>query len=848
MKKKINKKIISKFLVLALLFGLITNITSSTYAAPPPPPPGLGGTSSAILYKSGFFAPIAVAFDSSGRIYVAEYSGRKITRYDADGSNPTTIAAGFLSDIVGIAIDNSNGDIYVAEHQSSIIKKMDANGDNITTLNTAPTDLGFTAGIALDGKGHLYVASFTYGKVFKMNTDGSGVTEINPAFKGSSIIGLTLDNSENVYVSDRDGFIRKIDTNGVVTNFLSGLSNPQWVSRDSNGDLYVSESGKKLIKKVDTSGNILATFNTGNYTPWGSAVDSSGYIYFADMGMSLLKIVGTGVTSDVNKLVLTMNNPLIGAVADPAAFTVHAASAPTVTEAVVAGDTITLTLSKPMAYGENITVDYTKTGTNNLTKGTELASFTGLPVKNNVVGLISVATIANINVANGTKQGDISLPQNTNVVLSNGTTVSSAITWDNGTPAYDGGTAGTYLFTGTLNLPPNVSNTTNKKASVQVIVAPDATIPAITLAGNAKETLVNGAIYTDAGATATDAKDGVITANIVKTITNTAGTIITNVDTKAAGTYVIHYNVKDAAGNAATEITRTVVVLPADVAVKGDVVDKTGKSIKGIEAKVTTEADGTKTVAMQAADTVAFSQPNGTQSAISDTSKLGFSGAEGSNVTVSADGKLQVKNLANGTETKLTITYDLGNGVKINLGTLDIKVDANGVVSVVSTLIDPYGTITDSTTGKVISGVDVKLYYANTARNIAAGKTPGSLVVLPEIAGFKPNDNKNPQVSDASGAYGFMVFPTSDYYIVAKKAGYEDFKSGNIAVESEIVKYDFKMDQQKVAAATVATATTTTSLPKTGSPIDLYTLLALGVILIGAGAVMLSGKKNKTAK
>lgn len=55
------------------------------------------------------------------------------------------------------------------------------------------------------------------------------------------------------------------------------------------------------------------------------------------------------------------------------------------------------------------------------------------------------------------------------------------------------------------------------------------------------------------------------------------------------------------------------------------------------------------------------------------------------------------------------------------------------------------------------------MYYANTDRNKAAGKTPDTVVSLPGIDGFKPNNNKNPQQSDASGAYGFMVFPKVGY-------------------------------------------------------------------------------------
>ena len=75
--------------------------------------------------------------------------------------------------------------------------------------------------------------------------------------------------------------------------------------------------------------------------------------------------------------------------------------------------------------------------------------------------------------------------------------------------------------------------------------------PVITLTGNAAITLTTGDAYADAGATAMDDEDGDITANIV-----VGGTV----NTAAAGTYTLTYNVMDMDGNAATEATRTVTV------------------------------------------------------------------------------------------------------------------------------------------------------------------------------------------------------------------------------------------------------------------------------------------------
>ncbi len=234
--------------------------------------------------------------------------------------------------------------------------------------------------------------------------------------------------------------------------------------------------------------------------------------------------------------------------------------------------------------------------------------------------------------------------------------------------------------------------------------------------------------------------------------------------------------------------------VPTSVVTPGQVIDSTtGQVVQTINTSVTTESNGTKTVAMIAAQALILTQPNGNKGTIADLSRLGFGGANGNNFTLLPDGTIRVKGLANGTELQVPLNYNLGKGQSICIGNLAVGISGSGAVCLKDCLIDPYGIITDSSTGQVISGANVTLYYADTERNKANEKTPNTVVQLPIIEGFKPNDNKNPQVSDDSGAYGFMVFPTSDYYLVATKDGYQQYKSPTIFVEQEIVKWDFKM-------------------------------------------------------
>jgi len=113
------------------------------------------------------------------------------------------------------------------------------------------------------------------------------------------------------------------------------------------------------------------------------------------------------------------------------------------------------------------------------------------------------------------------------------------------------GTAGTYTVTYNVSdAAGNAATEVTRTVIVDVPVVPDTTAPVITLIGGAV-TLTVGDAYIDEGATATDDVDGDITAKIVT---------VNPVDTGTAGTYTVTYNVSDDAGNAATEVTRTVIV------------------------------------------------------------------------------------------------------------------------------------------------------------------------------------------------------------------------------------------------------------------------------------------------
>jgi hypothetical protein len=202
-------------------------------------------------------------------------------------------------------------------------------------------------------------------------------------------------------------------------------------------------------------------------------------------------------------------------------------------------------------------------------------------------------------------------------------------------------------------------------------------------------------------------------------------------------------------------------------------------------------------------------------------------------VTVKPDGTYEIGNLKAGT---YTLEFKVTAGGTTLAGTkAQVTVSQDGELAIHTALLDPYGTVTDASSGQPISGAKLTLWWAGTPLNQANGRTPNTKVSLPAL-NFPPNDNANSQNTTGKGAFAWMVFPNSDYYITAEKAGYvtydsrteartvaplpgedSDVLNGIIRVRTNIVAYSFTMQRVQVAPpAAPAAPTGLTATPGNG--------------------------------
>lgn len=130
------------------------------------------------------------------------------------------------------------------------------------------------------------------------------------------------------------------------------------------------------------------------------------------------------------------------------------------------------------AYNGNVAQLYNFEGTITLDKDTKnpsnLKAKVAVTVENEVVELpnvVSVASIPQIDVANGTTKAKIGLPETVSVTFDKGASQDVAVKWGTSTPAYKSTTEGTYTYKGSLELGETATNTNDVKAEVVVSVA-----------------------------------------------------------------------------------------------------------------------------------------------------------------------------------------------------------------------------------------------------------------------------------------------------------------------------------------------------------------------------------------
>ena len=230
--------------------GVVTTIAGTA---------GARGTTDATGVDARFAAPAGIARDASGTLFVADSLSHTLRKISSSGAVTTlagsagvagsadgTGASARFNYPSGVAADTA-GNIYVADSGNNTVRKITATGVVTTLAGTAGT------------RGSL---------------DGTG-----SAARFNNPTGLALGSSGELYLADTDNStIRKITPAGVVTTLaglptIAGLMDgtgsyawfdqPEGLTVNLDGNIYVADTGNAMIRKVTTAGVVTTLALTG---------------------------------------------------------------------------------------------------------------------------------------------------------------------------------------------------------------------------------------------------------------------------------------------------------------------------------------------------------------------------------------------------------------------------------------------------------------------------------------------------------------------------------------------------------------------------------------------------------
>jgi sugar lactone lactonase YvrE len=217
-----------------------------------------------------------------------------------------------------LAFDGA-GNLYGVDCQDSWIFRIDPEGQLWIVGGTgaqgfsgnggtaAQADFTCPAGVAVDAAGNLYVSEHD-NRVRRIDLRGivhafAGAGPIPPLDSGAGSFGgdggparrgrlrapanLAFDARGNLFVSDRgNGAVRRIDSKRTITT-VARLGQPEGIAFDAAGALYVADSASNRVRRVDRRGAITTFARLAH--PDGLAFDTHGNLYVAEPDQNVVR-------------------------------------------------------------------------------------------------------------------------------------------------------------------------------------------------------------------------------------------------------------------------------------------------------------------------------------------------------------------------------------------------------------------------------------------------------------------------------------------------------------------------------------------------------------------------------
>ena len=292
---------------------------------------------------------LGIAVGAPGNLFIADSNNNRVRKVSLSTGVITTVAgtgavsfngdggqaaAGTLNDPTSVAVDSS-GALFIADYSHGRIRRVDASSGVITTVaggGTAPGDGGSATGAQLngprgltfDGSGNLFIAEASSNRIRKVAAGTQVITTVDGGgspSEGSTAAnailevpgGLAVGPQGNVFIAVTDTHrIRRVDrTTGTITTVAgngspafggdngpatkANLNFPQQIALDTGGNLFIADASNNRIRKIAAGTGMITTVAGGGSggdgglataaslsNPTGIAVDAAGNLYIAD--------------------------------------------------------------------------------------------------------------------------------------------------------------------------------------------------------------------------------------------------------------------------------------------------------------------------------------------------------------------------------------------------------------------------------------------------------------------------------------------------------------------------------------------------------------------------------------
>lgn len=261
--------------------------------------------------EARFYQPNGIAYLPNGSMLVADGWNHLVRLLDSSGATATyagqnspgyvdsTGRASKFNFPLGITVERSL-DALVADYGNHLVRRINAFGlRNVSTV--AGSIRGYKDGPALEAQfdspndlvvnaaGDIFVTEFKNHTVRRISSDGTVSTFAGSGASGyrdgsgkaaqfDSPGGIAIDRSGNLYITEWFGNrIRKITPTGLVSTLAGtnqsgfqdgqGMSarfkQPDGITVDPDGNLFITEVGNHAVRKVDKDGNVSTVAGLG---------------------------------------------------------------------------------------------------------------------------------------------------------------------------------------------------------------------------------------------------------------------------------------------------------------------------------------------------------------------------------------------------------------------------------------------------------------------------------------------------------------------------------------------------------------------------------------------------------